>query len=270
METEKAREMIDRQLDSLGQAMEAGRSEELARFLSVMGRFRRYSLGNVLLVMLQNPDATHVAGFHAWKEAGRSVRKGEKGIAILAPMMVKRKDGEPRPSPDRREDGDEPDRALRFRVVYVFDVAQTEGEDLPTLARPAGDPGAHAERLRGLARQLGIALEYDDRLGGADGASFGGRIALREGLAPGEEFAVLAHELAHEILHQGKGEGSTRARRELEAEAVACVVAEAVGLDSRRASADYIALYGGGRDGLLRSLEGIRSAATTILDGVLD
>lgn len=92
MKTEDAKTLIEKQLESLSDALESGKSETLTAFLSTMARFHRYSLGNVLLIMTQFPEATHVAGFHTWKSLGRFVKSGEKGIAILAPMLLKPRD----------------------------------------------------------------------------------------------------------------------------------------------------------------------------------
>ena len=268
MKTEQAKELIDQQLESLGSALEAGRSDTLQTFLSAMARFHKYSLGNVLLIMAQSQDATHVAGFQTWRSFGRFVKAGEKGIAILAPMLFK---GNREETPDRRshEGEDSEERFLRFRVVYVFDVAQTDGEPLPEFAKVSGDPGDYAERLKGLTRQLSIELEYSDQLGGAFGISKGGSIVLQEGLDPALEFTTLVHELAHEILHHGEGrEGTTKRSRELQAEAVAYVVAQAIGLDAGTASSDYIQLYHGDKDLLSESLDAVRKASGIILDGI--
>lgn len=224
--------------------------------------------------MCQAPEATHVAGFNTWKSLGRFVKSGEKGIAILAPMLLKNKSGSEDSSPgaasssnarptDGVEDADE--RHLRFRVVYVFDVSQTDGEPLPEFAKVSGDPGESSERLKGLVRQLSIELQYSDELGGAFGVSKGGSITLQQGLDPAQEFTTLVHELAHEILHHGEGRaGTTKTSRELEAEAVAFVVAQAVGLDTGTASSDYIQLYRGDKELLTQSLDSIRRVAGAI------
>jgi hypothetical protein len=278
MKTEDAKDLIDRQLNSLSEALDAGKSEQLSMFLSTMARFHKYSLGNVLLIMCQAPEASHVAGFHTWKSLGRFVKSGEKGIAILAPMLLKNRDDgsasdlKSASFTDSRSTSDnqaEDDRHLRFRVVYVFDVTQTDGEALPEFAKVSGDPGDFSGRLKGLVKQLSIELQYQEDLGGAMGSSSGGVIKLKAGLDPAQEFQVLAHELAHEILHHGEGRaGSTKTSRELEAEAVAFVVSQAVGLDAGTASADYIQLYNGDKERLAQSLDSIRKAAGTILEGI--
>ena len=266
MKTEDAKSLIEEQIKSLGTALEEGRSDQLQSFLSAMARFHRYSFGNVLLIMAQKPDSTHVAGFHTWKSLGRFVKAGEKGIAILAPMLIKTESPD---SPSQNQSEDEA-KTLRFRVVYVFDVSQTDGEPLPEFAKATGEPGEYSDRLKSLTRQLSIELEYAEHLGGAFGVSKGGKVVLQEGLDPAQEFTTLVHELAHEILHHGAGRaGSTKESRELEAEAVAYVVAQAVGLDTARASTDYIKLYHGDAQQLTQSLEAVRKASGVILDGLL-
>lgn len=266
MKTEDAKTLIEQQIEALGTALEAGHSQHLQEFLGVMARFHKYSLGNVLLIMAQRPEATHVAGFHTWKSLGRFVKSGEKGIAILAPMALKRDKHEASDSSPPDEDED---RILRFRVVYVFDVSQTDGEPMPEFAKAQGDPGEFSDRLKNLVRQMNIELSYSEQLGGALGVSKGGTIELQSGLDPAQEFTTLVHELAHEILHHGSGRtGTTKQSRELEAEAVAFVVAQSIGLDAGTASADYIQLYSGDKKLLTERLDAVRRAAGTILEGL--
>lgn len=280
MHVDQAKSLIQQQVKNLSDALEAGQSESLTAFLSTMAKFHKYSLGNALLIAFQRPDATHVAGFNTWKSLGRYVRRGEKGIAILAPMLLKGKAVENECSSDERTGADldtsfapteEPRKQLRFRVVYVYDIAQTEGPNLPEFASVQGNPGDYADRLKSLVRQLSIELTYSDKLGGADGVSKEGFIALRPDLAPAEEFSVLVHELAHVLMHCGETrEGTTKTIRETEAEAVAFVVSQAIGLDVGNAASDYIQLYQGDKEVLTRSLEGILKTAEQILSALLD
>jgi len=217
--------------------------------------------------MVQRPEASRVAGFHKWKELGRSVKKGEKGIGILAPMLLKQKGEEGNLASQPAGESDEPEeRALRFRVVYVFDIEQTEGEELPSIARPQGEPGEYLERLRSLVHDMDIVLEYRGDLNGAEGYSTGGLIAVKQGLTPAEEFSTLVHELTHECLHHGKGrEGTTKQSRELEAESVAFVVSQAIGVETITASYDYIQIYQGNKEDLSKSLDAIRATSAYIL-----
>jgi hypothetical protein len=261
MTTEQAKTLSEDALNKLVTALEEGQSDALRNYLRVMSRFHKYSWGNTLLIYSQRPDASHVAGFHAWLKLRRCVRKGEKGIAILAPMV-----GCKRVS-DETEDAQA--RVLGFRATHVFDIRQTDGEPLPEFATAKGDPGDCAEYLRRFVAAQGIALEFDYKIAPARGMSSGGKITLLPDLPPTEAFAVLAHEVAHELLHRGeRRHQTTHSLRETEAEAVAFVVCSAIGLDTNTASSDYIQLHGGDRSALTQSLQFIQSTATEILRAI--
>lgn len=245
-------------LDKLAGLLDEGHSDRLTALLKTMGRFHKYSWHNVALIASQCPTATRVAGFQTWRTMGRFVRKGEKGIAILAPIVGRRRDA-----------GDDDAKAvLGFRAAYVFDLAQTDGEPLPEVAEASGDPGSKTTALRTAIVASGIAIESSDDLGGARGTSAGGRIQILNGLSAAEEFLVLAHEWAHELLHRADDRPASRDTRELEAEAVAFVVGEAVGLDTSEAARDYIHLYRGDSQALAASLDRIQRAAAMILTAV--
>lgn len=263
MQAETARKLVTEQIENLSTALAAGHSEQLQSYLSAMARFHKYSVSNVFLILLQRPDATHVAGYHTWRSVGRHVKEGERGIAIIAPMRVNPKDQEGNKSSDDES-------VVRFRTAYVFDVSQTDGEPLPTIGQTSGDPGTFSERLKGLVKQMSIELGYSDDLGGALGVSKGGRIEIKSDLPPAQEFTVLVHELAHEILHQkNREQRPSKTVRETQAEAVAYIVAEGIGLDTGGASSDYIHLYQGDAKTLVESLEEVRQAATEILSALL-
>ena len=256
MTADALRQITTDALDTLAALLDEGQSAQLTTFLKSMARFHKYSWHNVCLIASQRPAATRVAGFHAWRTLNRCVRKGEKGIAILAPIV-------------RRGDevsGDTNARAIvGFRPAYVFDIAQTDGEPLPDAADASGDPGVNTAVLKRAILERGIAVESVDDLCGALGISCGGSIRLLHGLSPATEFTTLVHEYAHELLHHADDRPTARDTRELEAEAVAFVVGEAVGLDTAHASRDYIHLYRGDREALARSLDRVQRTASTIL-----
>jgi antirestriction protein ArdC len=261
---EKVRKMAEEALDRLSAELEAGRSQALQDYLAAMGRFHRYSWGNVLLIHSQRPTAAHVAGIHAWNDFGRTVKKGEKGIMIFAPVVVKREAPPAGPEPK------EPFRLAGFRTAYVFDVSQTDGKPLPEFAQTTGDPKDHTEKLKALVAGRGISVEYDPSIAPALGMSNGGRIRLQPGLAPAEEFSVLAHELTHELLHHGKDKPQLpKVVQETQAEAVAFVVSRGIGLETNTAASDYISLYNGDKKTLAESLATIQDTSATILDHLL-
>lgn len=256
MNVDELKKLTTDALTKLSTALEQGHSEQLTALFKTMAQFHRYSFNNVCLIVRQRPDATRVAGFHAWRKVGRFVRKGEKGIAILAPMVGRRE-------PDAADAEAKP--VVGFRAAYVFDVAQTDGQPLPVPAEAAGDPGEKAVCLKAAISTRGIALDYVEELDGALGTSSGGRIQILMGLQPASEFMVLAHEYAHELLHHSDDRPASRDTRELEAEAVAFVVGQAIGLDVTDAARDYIHLYRGDGAALAESLGRIQRTAATIL-----
>ena len=163
-----------------------------------------------------------------------------------------------------------PVRLTGFRTAYVFDVSQTEGKPLPEFAKTTGDPKDYGEKLKAIAAKRGIGVEYDPAIAPALGQSSGGRIRLMPGLAPAEEFSVLAHELAHEALHHRKD--TTRpdqVLRETQAEAVAFVVCRGVGLETNGAAADYIALYNGDKKTLADSLAVVQETSAKMLEELI-
>ena len=216
---------------------------------------------------MQCPTATRVAGFYAWKELGRFVKRGEKGIQILAPMVGQRRrkdDADRNSSPD---DNSKPAPVLiGFRAVYVFDVNQTEGAELPAMHEVSGSVGENRDRLLAFIERQEIELVFTDSIAPAMGASYGGRIAVLPGQSEAEEFSTLVHELAHELLkHAQRRTTTTKTVRETEAEAIAFVVGKAVGLKVGTASADYIQLYHGNASLLAESLEVVQQTSAVIL-----
>ena len=257
-------ELIAANIKLLIEQLEAGHSEALTHYLTAMSRFHSYSFGNVLEIARQMPDASRVAGFWTWKNLGRSVNAGAKGIRILAPIVGvrRKKDAEAEKDITRQNER----VLLGFRNAYVFDISQTNGVDLPEMESVIGDPGENIERLTGFLASKGIAVSYSEKIAPALGMSYGGRIALLPGQSKAETFSTLVHEAGHELLHRSERRtATTKTMRETEAEAVAFVVGKAVGLVNGSASADYIQLYKGNASLLAESLEVIQQTASIIL-----
>ena len=255
-------------VDYLVQSLESGQSDVLTQYLAAMARFHTYSFGNVMLIARQKPDATNVAGIRTWNSLGRFVKRGEKGILILAPMIGKnlKKNQEA----EQSEDAKQPESKLfGFRAVYVFDITQTEGKELPALTDVQGDVSGYRERLFKFVEAQGVELNYSEQIGPAKGLSHGGKITLLLGMQPAEEFSTLVHEIAHEMLHRGDRRTlTTKQVRETEAEAVAFVVCQAVGLETGSASQDYIQVWHGDANLLRESLEAVQQSAAVILGGI--
>jgi antirestriction protein ArdC len=257
-------QIVSSAADKLLDALRQGRSEAMADYLRVMGRFHRYSFNNILLIAQQRPTASHVCGFKTWLSFGRHVRKGEKGIQILAPIVGKKKADDSAPEDDRKES-----QVFGFRAVYVFDLAQTDGEDLPAAPSVQGDAAGHLNTLLEFVRQQGIAVEFSEQIAPALGLSCGGKIVLAPGHSEAETLATLVHEYAHESMHKAdRRTSTTKTVRETEAEAVAFAVCSGLGLDCGSSSSDYIGLYDGNADTLIASLEIVQKTACQILDAL--
>jgi hypothetical protein len=263
MKIEQAKEVVSKALQHLSESLRQGQSELLRNYLAAMGKFHRYSATNILLIATQRPDATRVAGYQTWRKLHRHVTRGAKGIMIFAPL-VKR-------TVDVNECGAETHREtlVGYRAAVVFDVGDTAGNPLPELSKFGGNPGEYLERLKSLAIQLGCSLEYSTSILPALGQCSGAKITVLPGLSPAEEFHVLTHELAHSRLHfSARRAETTKCIRETEAEAVAFVVGQSIGLETHSASWDYVKIYNGDQDTLAQSLGHIQQVSTDILSGI--
>jgi hypothetical protein len=220
-------EMIAANIKGLIAQLEAGHSDALTAYLNAMSRFHNYSFGNILEIARQRPAASRVAGMYAWNQLGRRVKKGEKGIRILAPIMGVRRKSED----EAEKDITKQNRLVLvgFRNAYVFDVEQTEGVELPAMREVYGSVGENRDRLLAFIERQGIQLVFTEDIAPALGVSYGGRIAILPGQSKAEEFSTLVHELAHEMLHKAERRTTTtKVVRETEAEAIAFVVGKAL------------------------------------------
>jgi antirestriction protein ArdC len=230
-------------------------SERWRRHLEVQSRFHQYSFHNIRLIVTQCPGATRVASFRTWRSLERPVRKGEKAIYILAPLL-------------RREagsgtEGDEDRRVVRgFKFVPVFDLSQTDGDTLPTVCQrlDGDDPARHFDRLVGVAQSLGYTVERADLPAGTNGdCTFAThRIRIERANSPAQQVKSLAHEIAHALLHEGCPD---RRLAELEAESTAFVVCRSLGLDPGAYSFGYVTSWAGGGT---EAVAGIKAAGGRI------
>jgi len=264
MNSESIKKVTNQAIEQLVEALNAGHSEALTRYLGAMAKFRTYSFLNVLLILKACPNASRVAGYKTWQSFGRQVKKGEKGIMILAPMFRKRAEN------SEQSENTEPSRRVSgFRPVYVWDEQQTSGNALPGIGSVTGDPSYYLDRLEEFVRANGIRLEYSTVIAPARGMAEKGKITLLPDQTPAETFATLVHELAHSDMHFGDRRADTNKRvRETEAESVAFVVCSAIGLDTGTAAQDYLGLYGGDSKLLLESLEYVQATASRFLDAI--
>ena len=236
-------------------------SDEWQRHLDCPSRFYSYSSNNVMLIAQQAHEATRVAGFNAWKSHGRFVRKEEKAIWILAPMVYKQTD----------EKTDEEQKVIRgFKSVPVFDIASTDGEDLPTVCHSLSgdDPAGIFARLIEFATSIGFTVEDAGLPGGVNGNCTQElhRIRVEITNSPAQRVKTLAHEIGHALLHE---QFDNRALAELEAESTAYVICQALGLDTSDYSFGYVVGWAGDGEraiaGIKGSCERIQKAAASVL-----
>ena len=287
---EKLKEITDRLEQGITELFDSERYKE---YLRVMSKFHNYSFNNTLLIAMQKPDASLIAGFTAWKnQFQRNVKKGEKGIKIIAPSPFKIKQETEKIDPQTQKpvigrDGkpvtEEKEITIpAYKVVSVFDVSQTEGKELPNIAVDAltGDVEQYSDFFAALEKTSPVPIGFEKIEGGAHGYYHleDKRIALDEGMSELQTLKTAIHEIAHAKLHDidlnaPKDEQQPRVdrrTREVEAESVAYTVCQHYGLDTSDYSFGYVAGWSSGRElaELKSSLETIRSAAADIINSI--
>lgn len=283
---ERLVELTDRLENGIRDLYASGR---YAEYLVAMSKFHRYSFGNALLILLQCPTASTVAGYNTWKKTfGRQVKRGEKGIQILVPCQftylveyqkIDLVTGQPLCGKDgkllverRREN------ATRFKVATVFDVSQTEGRELPNIgvSELTGEVSDFSGIYDRLAALSPLPVEQDHVPGTAKGyTSFmENRIVIKPGMSQVQTIKTLVHEIAHAKLHNpdflSEEQKKARREKEVEAESVAYVVCQHFGIDTSDYSFGYVAGWSRGRElaELKASLDVIHSTAGEIINTI--
>lgn len=287
MTKDKGKSKVDVMIDKLEDGVKKlFDSNEYKLYLDTMGKFHRYSYNNCMLIHIQKPEASMVAGYHAWKDKfNRQVKKGEKGITIFAPNPYKVKvkqvkcgeDGKPVVGADGKPVEEEVERKIQsFRAVTVFDISQTEGEELPTIVKEAeGEVYGYEDFMNALV-EFSPKPVYLDSIPNTPSSPLGlcndERIALRKELSQVQSCGVLVHEIAHALLHRnGEKCAKVKELKEVEAESVAYTVCSHFGIDTSMWSLGYVAMWGD-RDmnEFKKSLSVIRETACNIIDDVED
>ena len=288
---ERIKELTDRLEQGVKDLFE---SDRFSTYLRVMSKFHPYSLNNVLLIFMQFPGATRVAGYHAWKkDFGRTVKRGEKGIKIFAPCPYQAFMERDKCDPDtRRPILDSDGKPVRetvlvqrqsFKIVTVFDVSQTEGRELPRLG--VEELSGTVEQFQSLCNALEqlspVPVRYEAPASPNAKGSYSHMeqcVYVRPGMSQTQTLKTLIHEIAHAKLHALPVENGAvtappekdRQTREVEAESVAYVVCRHFGVDTSDYSFGYVAGWSRGRgmEELKASLECIRSTAAALIDGI--
>ena len=263
MSENKKRSLLDETLERLENGVkEFFTSEKYQEYLKIMNKFSSYSFQNTVLISSQRPDATLVAGYQSWKtNFGRQVKKGEKGIRIVAPMPSKESREIIQRDPGtheilRDENGDPVKKKMdvtvpRFKVITVFDVSQTEGKELPKLEVNALQGGVRnfADMMEALRRISPVPIGFEAISGQANGYyhNVEKRIAIKEGMSEAQTVKTAIHEVTHAVLHNKERmqqEGTKDSHtKEVEAESVAFTVSQAFGLDTSDYSFPYISTW---------------------------
>lgn len=244
-------------------------SDRYKQYLDFTTKFYDYSVNNCILIMMQKPDASLVAGYRTWQtKFGRFVKKGEKAIQIIAPVPHKIK---------KEADGEEKEIAwTSYRAVSVFDVSQTDGDELPqgvcrVLDADVEDFDKLIHRLEAISP---YPVSYEPIKGSANGfCSFAeGKVVVKQGMSQLQTVKTLVHEISHAVLHSKGGEAhdADRNTREVQAESVAYCVCQMLGLDTSDYSFGYVAGWSGDKDvkALSASLALIQKTANEIVDGI--
>ena len=286
---EKLKEITDRLEQGIAELFD---SERYREYLKVMSKFHNYSFRNTVLIAMQKPDASLVAGFSAWKNNfGRNVMKGQKGIKIIAPSPYKIKQEMQKIDPHTQKpiigkDGkpvteEKEVKIPAYKVVSVFDVSQTEGKELPDIAvdELTGDVDRYKDFFAALEKTSPVPIAFENIEGGSHGYYHleDKRIAINEGMSELQTLKTAIHEIAHAKLHdidlnapKDEQPRVDRRTREVEAESVAYTVCQHYGLDTSDYSFGYVAGWSSGRElsELKSSLETIRSAAAEIINSI--
>ena len=265
---EQLKEITDKLEQGIKDVFESGK---YAEYLQAMSKFHRYSLNNCILIAMQCPAATMVAGYRKWQdEFGRQVKRGERAIRILAPMTRKVK------LMVADEDGNEHEQEVKYttyRAVPVFDLSQTEGKELPGICRRL-DGNEGTELIDKVIAAAPVPVQYKDIEGTANGyySRTEGLIAVQKDLSPMQTIKTLIHEVAHATLHCEDGEQAEadRSTKEVQAESIAYTVCNYFGIDTSEYSFGYVAAWSEGKElaELRDSLEVIRTTAAQIIDSI--
>ena len=257
-------------------------SGQYAAYLTAMSKFHHYSFGNTMLIFMQCPNATHVAGYHDWRRNfGRQVKRGERGITILAPCPYRRREEVEETAPDGSTATTiQLVQRVGFRTVTVFDVSQTEGKPLSELVHKLTGDVADYERM---TEAICALSPYPINIEAFPGAAYGccnfveQRILVQPDMSQVQTIKTMIHEVSHAKLHaptektDGKlPQSKQRFVREMEAESVAYVVCRHFGVDTSDYSFGYVAGWSRGRElsQLKGSLELIRNTAAELIDGI--
>lgn len=290
----EAREARKAELEEISEKLEQGilnvyEGDNYKDYLKFCSKLPRYSINNQILIMMQRPDATMCQSFNGWKSMGRTIKKGEKGIRILAPAPFKiekervKKDSFGQSVLDAN--GEEVKEKVQvmvnsFKPVSTFDVSQTEGDELPKIGveELLSDVDGYEMILESFKEIIPVPVTFEDIRSGAKGYfnTEENRIAIKEGMSESQTIKTLIHEASHQALHSKDSlspiDKKTKEQKEVEAESVAFIVCSHLGIDTSDYSFGYLAGWSSGKDikELKESLETIRKCASDFITKIDD
>lgn len=282
---------IDEMIKRIDEGVKAVfKSERYKEYLKFASKFTNYSPHNTMLISLQKPNATLVASYGKWQKLGRQVEKSERGIAIFAPVIYNTdhrletkksiSDRYSKQISDENEISENQIKRITFKKVYVYDISQTDGKDMPCFdsdeLKGDIDPTKKKAILEALEKAAGIKIAFEDIKGSAKGyyRTVEDQIVIKSGMSDNQTLKTAFHETAHKLLHDPKNNLTTvkspRSEKEVQAESVAFIVAERLGMDTSEYSFPYIASWSNGKqlEQLKAVLHEIQSAAKRIVEKI--
>jgi len=277
-QTDRIKELTDRLEAGIKEVFTSGRYRE---YLSAMNKFHSYSYNNSLLILMQKPEASYVAGYKTWETLGRHVKKGEKGITILAPCPYKsvkyvevvdpntgqvKRDEQGNVMKERKEIS-----RASFKAISIFDISQTEGKPLPELAKELqGEIPDYKKLMDSIHEVAPVPIRFDTwnetKKGHYDLAKR--EIVIKSGMSELQTIKTAIHETAHSILHRDKAHAKDQATMEIEAESVAFICCQHLGLDTSDYSFGYLAGWSSNKElpELKASLQTIQKTAHEVIE----
>lgn len=278
------KEKVEQLIQDLENGLEdITKEDKYKEYLNAMSKFHNYSARNIILILNQNPNATHIASYDTWKKLGRQVKKGSKGLGIFVPMKFNKnieitkidpKTNEPMLDKEGKEIKENMKHSyLTFGKGSVFDISQTDGKELPSIVKDLqGDVNNYDLFLNSLKDISSVPIEFEEIYSSAKGYYhlIDKRIALRKGMSQKQTLKTAIHEISHAEIHNDNNKDKDKSSKEVEAESIAYIVCKNYGLDTSDYSFGYVTGWNKSKDNkiVLELLENIRKQSVSLIDRI--